>query len=450
MKKVNSHFRFDTILCVNCRACVVACSLENGMGSNIRQVSAFNENALPGIPVFSLSLACNHCETAACLIGCPAKAYSRDSKTGAVIVDSKKCIGCGYCTWNCPYGAPVFTEPAGYIQKCTFCNHLLSTGYEPACSSACPTGALSFHGNSDAGSPDYPEWFPDKELNPSLHLLSDMTEIPLTVIPEPPAGALPSGKKVKESPSDPANFWSLAIFTLLVAFASGIAVAYMIDTSLPANSGSANHFTISVLLAAAWVFSLFHLKRKRVAWRSVLNVRNSALSREIVLFIMFASSSLAVLLTGNTAFITISGLLAVFLMITIDAVYSYSDNRNILVFHSGQLFLSGFTIAVFFAGLTTPFLILASLRVALSVYAISSSFGNRVITVLTVFRIIMILLLVPLVTGMMQLPSATGLIFLIAGESADRTLYYLNFSPLSISGQFEKYLTKRIHEKKRD
>ena len=33
--------------------------------------------------------------------------------TGAVLLDQDRCIGCRYCTWACPYGAPRYDQQQG-------------------------------------------------------------------------------------------------------------------------------------------------------------------------------------------------------------------------------------------------------------------------------------------------------------------------------------------------
>jgi formate dehydrogenase iron-sulfur subunit len=51
----------------------------------------------------------------------------------------------------CPFGIPKFEweEPLPRIRKCTFCVDRQAEGMEPACTAACPTGALTF-GDRDA------------------------------------------------------------------------------------------------------------------------------------------------------------------------------------------------------------------------------------------------------------------------------------------------------------
>ncbi len=82
-----------------------------------------------------------------CLEGCPSGSFSREPASGGIIVDENKCIGCSYCKWNCPYDAPKINLQKGIIEKCDLCYRRLSEGLEPACTSACPTGALNYGHN---------------------------------------------------------------------------------------------------------------------------------------------------------------------------------------------------------------------------------------------------------------------------------------------------------------
>jgi formate dehydrogenase iron-sulfur subunit len=46
----------------------------------------------------------------------------------------------------CPFNVPTFEwdKPIPYIRKCTMCEDRRAEGKEPACATACPTGALTF------------------------------------------------------------------------------------------------------------------------------------------------------------------------------------------------------------------------------------------------------------------------------------------------------------------
>ena len=63
---------------------------------------------------------------------------------GVVLINNERCIGCRYCEWACPYGAPQFDEETGVMTKCDFCVDLLEKGQKPACVDACVMRALDF------------------------------------------------------------------------------------------------------------------------------------------------------------------------------------------------------------------------------------------------------------------------------------------------------------------
>jgi len=161
-------FIFNHNKCVSCKACSAACILENGWAISPRNIYTYNSEAESSLHLINLALACNHCESAVCMVGCPSSAYKRDPVTGAIILDEIKCIGCRYCQWNCPYDAPKYDHEKKTITKCNLCYNGLKTGRQPACSSACPTGALRFGQLSLQKSYTYYSWFPGKNLEPKF------------------------------------------------------------------------------------------------------------------------------------------------------------------------------------------------------------------------------------------------------------------------------------------
>jgi anaerobic dimethyl sulfoxide reductase subunit B len=150
-------FYFDASACNGCKACMVACKSKNNLpvGINFRRVYQYGggtwvqhpDDATIMLPnnmfVYSISVACNHCETPTCRDVCPAAAITK-REDGVVLVDPDKCIGCRYCEWACPYGAPQFSEETGTMSKCDFCADLLDKGEQPFCTSACVMRALEF------------------------------------------------------------------------------------------------------------------------------------------------------------------------------------------------------------------------------------------------------------------------------------------------------------------
>lgn len=144
-------FLFDATRCIDCRACMVACSVENKIPMNKTRIWVAGvglKGEFPALERASMVYHCMHCNEPDCLSACPVGAYSKRSD-GPVIYDPKKCIGCRYCMNACPFGVPHFDYDKGlidgaFIDKCSMCTQRIDVGLEPACMATCPTGALMF------------------------------------------------------------------------------------------------------------------------------------------------------------------------------------------------------------------------------------------------------------------------------------------------------------------
>lgn len=153
-KKIKQYaFYIDTSNCSGCKTCQVACKDKNDLDVGVlwRRVYEISGGDWverkttwqAGIYAYHLSISCNHCREAACLAACPTGAISRRDD-GIVVIDKKKCVGCRYCEWACPYGSPQYDQTAGVMTKCDFCLDYLEQGKTPACVAACPLRVLEF------------------------------------------------------------------------------------------------------------------------------------------------------------------------------------------------------------------------------------------------------------------------------------------------------------------
>ena len=146
-------FYFDSEKCSGCKTCQIACKDKNDLDLGIlwRRVYEISRGEWKGdntvwshnIVTYNMSIACNHCEDPICAHVCPTKAMSKN-KQGIVTVAAAKCIGCRYCEWACPYGAPQYDPNEGVMTKCNFCEDYVEENKNPSCVDACPMRVLDF------------------------------------------------------------------------------------------------------------------------------------------------------------------------------------------------------------------------------------------------------------------------------------------------------------------
>jgi formate dehydrogenase iron-sulfur subunit len=149
-------FLFDATRCIDCRACMVACSVENNIAMNKTRIWVAGEGLMgqyPDLKRATMVYHCMHCNHPDCLSACPVGAYTK-RLDGPVEYDGDKCIGCRYCMNACPFGVPHFDYDKGiiegaFIDKCTFCPQRVDNGLEPACVATCPTDALVYGERDD-------------------------------------------------------------------------------------------------------------------------------------------------------------------------------------------------------------------------------------------------------------------------------------------------------------
>jgi len=153
----------DITKCNGCHNCQIACKDEHCgndwmpvarsqplTGQFWTKVIDVVRGTVPKVKVSYFHTICQHCDNAPCIEACPEKAiYKRPD--GIVIIDPVKCRGHKECIKACPYeGVIYFNEELNISQKCTFCAHLLDSGWqETRCVEACPTGAFTFGEEND-------------------------------------------------------------------------------------------------------------------------------------------------------------------------------------------------------------------------------------------------------------------------------------------------------------
>lgn len=126
----------DPDKCTGCKICELACSFIkerefNPVKSRINVLS-WHRTGL------SIPTVCLQCDEAFCEKACPTGALSRNTDTGAVVVNEDRCVGCRLCTIACPIGAISIHPEKRNAIKCDLCNG------DPECVKECPKEAITF------------------------------------------------------------------------------------------------------------------------------------------------------------------------------------------------------------------------------------------------------------------------------------------------------------------
>ncbi len=290
------RFHFDMSKCIGCKCCEVACHEQNNNPALVkwRKVGEVEGGEFPFTARLHISMACNHCVEPSCLKGCPVDAYYKDPTTGAVRMREDSCIGCGYCTWNCPYEAPQFNFERNIVTKCDFCHNRLAEGDLPACVAACPSDALQIEPvNLEAWKNDYSS--ANAPGVPEASITLSTTHI---TVPENLPVDLNRIDEYRLQPEKP--HYSLVLMTVLTQLSVGGFLALFLSEFFsrsahlsPLLQGFLKVGPMAMLLTAfiALSTSVFHLGRPLFAFRALKMWKRSWLSREVLLFSLFANSA---------------------------------------------------------------------------------------------------------------------------------------------------------------
>jgi Fe-S-cluster-containing dehydrogenase component/DMSO reductase anchor subunit len=288
-------FEVDMDLCTGCKACVTGCHNLNGLDdTEVWRTVGLLHGGTSAAPVQqTVTTACHHCLDPACLNGCPVKAYEKDPITGIVKHLDDQCIGCQYCVFMCPYDAPKFNKELGIVRKCDMCSDRLAHDEAPACVQSCPNEAIRI------------TLVQREEVVQATEANNFLPGAPT------PDDTLPTTvyKTARVFPRNmlPANFYSvspehahlpLVVMLTLTQLAVG---AFIVDLILGRMLGTLGTrgigftnvlFALALALGAMGASSL-HLGRPQYAFRAVLGLRTSWMSREILALGGFAFAGLA-------------------------------------------------------------------------------------------------------------------------------------------------------------
>ncbi len=361
---MTSAFTFNASACSGCKACQAACKDKNNLptgvlwrrvyevtgGSWQRNGAAWNNTVF----AYNLSMSCNHCLHPKCAGVCPVDAYSI-RPDGIVVLDTTKCIGCGYCAWACPYGAPQYNPETGHMTKCDLCFDNLEQGLPPACVAACPLRVLDYaEAVSDGG---LQLWDIPAEKHPYPLPIYSHTQPRLAIRPHATMSrtenrSLANLEEVR--PRLPSSWEEapLVLYTLLTQMAVG---GFWAMTWMFPMLWSLVQFDATVLrllpalligcsLSAGMLVSFAHLGTKKNAWRVLCHLRKSWLSREILFTLLFGLGCLVTTMQmfqhyTNLGWITLTSLLGFCLIYSMARVYRLPAAPGWNTWHTNVEFL---------------------------------------------------------------------------------------------------------------
>jgi DMSO reductase iron-sulfur subunit len=438
------RFHFDMSKCIGCRCCEVACAEQNGnpLEINWRRVGEIEGGSYPYTQRHYLSMGCNHCLEPSCLAGCPVDAYTKDAATGLVLHSASACIGCGYCTWNCAYGVPQYNPARGVVGKCDMCFGRLTQGREPACVNACPETAIEIE------LVNIEEWRADYEsanapgLPPAHHSIST-TRITL---PETLPTQLERADYHRVRLEDP-HLPLVAMLVLTQLSAGAFLGLAFLRVDRPVAAAAA--LIVAFLSLAA---STLHLGRPIYAFRALKMWRRSWLSREVLLFSLFAGAAAGSVvipaLTPVAALLGFAGITASAFIYLVPARPAWNSKTTLADFYAtalllGPLFLATLGVAVPPAAVcaaSAAQLLICLLR--LITMAASDEFELRASVRLMAhdLRHALVARLVLLIVGGIVLPltghPAIGFVLALAGEFLSRYLFFVSVVPKNMAASF--------------
>ena len=283
-------FEVDLDVCTGCKACVTGCHNMNGLdeGETWRTVGLLHGGTAQAPAQQTVTTACHHCAEPACLTGCPVKAYEKDPVTGIVKHLDDQCIGCQYCVLMCPYDAPKYNSARGIVRKCDMCSDRLAHGEAPACVQSCPNKAIriALVDRADVARVAVADTF-------LTGAPSAAATLPTTVYKNgrtrEVANMVPGD--LHSPPRQPAHPPLVVMLALTQLSVGALIVNLLVSTAFGPLGGRATSLANVLFALAFGVIAMavmpLHLGRPQYAFRALLGLRTSWLSREILAFSMF-------------------------------------------------------------------------------------------------------------------------------------------------------------------
>jgi len=288
-------FAVDLDACTGCKACVTACHNLNGLDDDEtwRDVGVlFGGTVLEPVQQ-TITTACHHCVDPACMNGCPVKAYDKNPVTGIVRHLDDQCIGCQYCIWKCPYDVPKYSKKRGIVRKCDMCSSRLAVGEAPACVQACPNEAITITLVNQEEIAD--RWKQQKSFLPG----SPNPDYTLPTTQYRTRKTLPDNLRPGDFFKNKPEHAHLPLVVMLVltqlsvgAFCTATILRLFFPPELLRELMPFDSMVALLLGFLALGASTMHLGRPFEAWRSFVGLRTSWLSREIIVFGLFAMLAL--------------------------------------------------------------------------------------------------------------------------------------------------------------
>ena len=207
-------------------------------------------------------MGCNHCVEPACLKGCPVEAYTKSELTGMVLHSADMCIGCQYCTWNCPYGVPQYNPERGVVGKCDMCHNRARRWWRTRLRQRLPGSAIQIEIVNIA------DWVANhSEANaPGLPSATDTISTTRITLP---ANSAPNSRRRDQTRVRPEHpHWPLVFMLILTQLSVGaFAGLALLDAARPLAAIAA--LLVAFLSLGA---STLHLGRPAHAYRAIKDV----------------------------------------------------------------------------------------------------------------------------------------------------------------------------------